>query len=176
MWELNYHHLYLIYVYRHAYICHIYQIFNCINENLLKDNDYCMYLLLISLDNPETVNIMSVGIIGALVGKESLCPWEDPSTSWKKKRWIVFFIDTQKKETRQSSLFSGPFWLTTSHTLPCTHSPFHTHYPCYKLHWAPLFSFDFHSPNLDELDSTPWFNHSLSPAISPSLPASTPQA
>lgn len=38
------------------------------------DNDYCIYLLLISLDNPETVNIMNVGIIGALVGKESLCP------------------------------------------------------------------------------------------------------
>lgn len=91
MWELNYHHLYLIYVYRHAYICHTYQIFKCINENLLKDKDYCMYLLLISLDNPETVNIMSVGIIGALVGKESLCPWEDPSTSWKKKKMNCVF-------------------------------------------------------------------------------------
>lgn len=160
------------------HIYHTYQILRCINENLLKDNGYCMYLLLISLDNPETVNIMSVGIIGALVGKESLCPWEDPSTSWKKKMNCVFHRYPKERGQATPTLKFPLLWslLVDNKSHSALHPPFHIHYSCYKLHWAPLLSFDFHSPNLDELDSTPLFNHSLSPAISPSLPASTPQA
>lgn len=45
------------------------------------DKNYYIYLFLISPDNPETVKIMNIGIIRALVGKDSLCPREDPSTS-----------------------------------------------------------------------------------------------
>jgi hypothetical protein len=59
--------------------------------DLLIDKSYYVYLFLIGSDNPETVHIVDIGIIRALVGKGSLCPWEDPSTSCKNKKDELWF-------------------------------------------------------------------------------------